>query len=482
MAANNVDTNKLSEFVEKQWKDSVIPSLEEFIAIPNQSPFFDAEWETNGHMDKAVEHCVNWAKALGVAGMDLKVVKGDKGRTPVIFAQIEASKGAESRGTVLLYSHLDKQPPLDSVDGGWEDGLGPYKPVIKDGKLYGRGGADDGYGMYAALVAIKGLQEQGVPHGRLILLTEACEESGSADLPYYLDLLEKEIGEPALIVCLDSGCGNYEQLWMTTSLRGAVVGTLRVKVLNEGVHSGLASGIVPDSFRIIRMLLNRLEDANTGVVVKQFHTDIPPIRLKQAQDAAAVLGDEIHTTFPWPSDKSKPFEGSNTELLLNRTWRPALSYVGIAGIPHVSAAGNVLRSETQLTLSLRLPPNGDADKAKAELKRLLESDPPYGAEVEFTAGKAGSGFDAPLMPEWLDNAVTSASEAFWGKPPLREAGGGSIPFMGLLKKKFPKASFAVTGVLGPKSNAHGPNEFLHIQMSANIAKSVALFIDAVPSE
>ena len=477
MASSSIpDLDALQQSIEKRWDESIVPTLCDFIRIPNQSPFFDSQWATNGFMDQAIALCVSWAEALGLKGFKLRVVR-DGARTPCLFAVIDASSPSHaSAASILMYSHLDKQPPLTA---DWEDGLGPYTPVIRNGRLYGRGGADDGYGLFAALAAVKALQEAGVPHGRLVLMTEACEESGSIDLPYYVETLADEIGPLSAIVCLDSGAGNYDQLWMTTSLRGAIAGTLRVKILNEGCHSGAASGVVPSSFRIIRMILDRVEDAQTGKVAAQFHTTIPEHRLREAAYCGEILGETVVSSFPFVAG-ARPFEGSMAELILNKTWRPTLSYIGLGGMPQPEQAGNVLRAETRLTVSMRLPPNKDPEEATRQLKALMEADPPYGAEVEFTPGKAGGGFDAPELPEWLAQTLEHASQTFWGRPVAFQGEGGSIPFMGMLRQKFPSAAFAVTGVLGPSSNAHGPNEFMDIRMAKNVCKTVALILANAP--
>jgi acetylornithine deacetylase/succinyl-diaminopimelate desuccinylase-like protein len=399
-------------------------------------------------------------------------LKNDKGeeRTPVIFMEIP---GRDSNDTVLLYGHLDKQPEMS----GWSDGLGPWIPVLRDDKLYGRGGADDGYAAFGSLAAIEALERQGARRARCVVLIEGCEESGSFDLPAYVDHLAPRIGTPSLVVCLDSGCGNYEQLWGTTSLRGLVGGDLSVEVLSEGVHSGDASGIVASSFRILRQLLSRIDDPATGAVVRDFHVQIPADRLAQAKVVAEVLGDEIHSKFPFVPGM-QPMHTDLVELVLNRTWRPALSIVGMDGLPPTASAGNVLRPRTVARLSLRVPPTMDAPAAAKRLKQLLESDPPYGARVRFDYEKSGSGWNAPAMAAWLENAVGAASRDFFGKPAVYNGEGGSIPFMGMLGEKFPAAQFLITGLLGPGSNAHGPNEFLHIPTGKRLTGAVAGVLSA----
>ena len=374
-----------------------------------------------------------------------------------------------SDATVLLYGHLDKQPEMT----GWRDDLGPWQPVIEGDKLYGRGGADDGYSAYASLTAIAALQREGIPHGRAVIIIEACEESGSYDLPFYIDALASRIGKPDLVVCLDSGCGNYDQLWSTTSLRGMASGVLSVSVLNEGVHSGDASGIVPSSFRILRQLLARIDDPQTGeLVAPEFQADIPQQRIDQARQAANALGEEVFTKFPFV-EGMQPAGEDLAELVLNRTWRGALSVTGADGLPEVENAGNVLRPGTQVKLSLRLPPSVDAEEAGKKLKSLLESDPPYGAQVHYEPESAASGWNAPPLADWLRDAVNAASQSHFGRDAMYMGEGGSIPFMGMLGEKFPEAQFLITGVLGPASNAHGPNEFLHIPTGKRLTACVA---------
>lgn len=463
-----MDPRAISSFVGDLWDSQIVPQLVEYIRIPNKSPMFDAKWAEHGYMDQAIDLMQRWARAQPIPGMQLEVVRLE-GRTPLIFIEIPGT----GDDCVLLYGHLDKQPEMT----GWAEHLGPWKPVIEGDKLFGRGGADDGYAIFGSLAAILALQAQKIPHARCVVMIEACEESGSYDLPYYVDHLASRIGKPSLIVCLDSGCGNYEQMWLTTSLRGMTGGNLTVTVLDEGVHSGDASGVVASSFRILRQVLSRLEDENTGhIKPESLHMEIPPQRREQAKRSADVLGDAIYSKFPLHQGM-QPVSTDLSELVLNRTWRPALSITGVSGLPSLDSAGNVLRPFSAVKLSLRLPPTANAPKCGEFLKQLLEADPPYGASVQFALEKAGSGWDAPALAPWLEKSVDEASRTFFGPPPAYMGEGGSIPFMGMLGEKFPGAQFLITGVLGPHSNAHGPNEFLHIptgkRVSACVAKVVA---------
>jgi len=471
-----MDASKIDRFVAEKWDDDIVPQLVDYIRIPNKSPMFDADWVAHGYMDAAVSLMEKWARAQAIPGMTVEVVRLE-GRTPLIFLDIPATGPDTGDDCVLLYGHLDKQPEMT----GWDDDLGPWKPVLKGDRLYGRGGADDGYAIFGSLAAIQALQAQGAPHARCVILIEACEESGSYDLPAYVDHLADRIGKPSLVVCLDSGCGNYEQLWCTTSLRGLAGGNFTVKVLEEGVHSGDASGIVPSSFRLLRQLLSRIEDADTGrILLDGLHVEVPVDRLAQASKVAEVLGTAVYDKFPFLPGMAPMFDaakpGNLSELVLNRTWRPALSVTGVDGMPPLSSAGNVLRPFTSVKLSLRLPPTLDGKRAGDLLKDALLRDPPNGAKVSLELEKASTGWNAPALAPWLEHAIDAASQEFFGKPAMYMGEGGTIPFMGMLGEKFPGAQFMITGVLGPHSNAHGPNEFLHIPMGKKVTACVARVI------
>lgn len=468
-----MDTTRLQDFVERMWDDSIVPALKDYIRIPNQSPLFDPDWQSHGYMADAVELARAWVSEQKVEGAVIDVLELP-GRTPLLLVDIDGSRP----GTVLMYGHLDKQPPFE----GWrtDEGLGPWTPVMKDGKLYGRGGADDGYAVFASTAAVLGLREQGIEHPRIVIAIECSEESGSMDLPAYIEAYADRIGTPDLVVCLDSGCGDYERMWTTTSLRGIVAGNLRIGVLKNGVHSGDASGIVASSFRILRILLTRLEDVNTGSIVpSQLHVEIPEARKQQAAAAADVLEDAVYSKFPFEGEM-RPVSLDPADLIVNRTWRPALSVTGAAGMPSLDQAGNVLRPFTAVKLSLRIPPTLEASVATEVVKTLLESDPPYGASVEFECEKGASGWEAPALAPWLEEAMRSASQAFYGAPHAAIGEGGSIPFMGMLGEKFPEAQFLITGVLGPHSNAHGPNEFLHVPYAKRLTCCVAHVLTQLP--
>jgi acetylornithine deacetylase/succinyl-diaminopimelate desuccinylase-like protein len=459
-----MDSAKTQQFVRKMWKDSVIPELMEFIRIPNKSPLYDPQWQENGHMDMAIALIEQWSRKQSIEGMKFDVVKLE-GRTPLLFIDIPG----DSTDCVLLYGHMDKQPEMT----GWRENLGPWNPVIEDEKLYGRGGGDDGYAVFAALTAVRALKDQRVPHARCVVIIEACEESGSYDLPYYIEALAERIGIPSLIVCLDSGCGNYDQLWCTSSLRGLVVGDLTVQLLKEGVHSGDGSGVAASSFRVVRQLLSRLENEKTGeILIRDFHVSLSAQTIEQAAYTAQVLGDKVYTKFPFGRGV-RPVNANPVELILNQTWRPALAITGAAGLPSLQDAGNVLRPMTALRVSLRIPPGCNAVSSGKRLKELFETDPPYGAHVQFEIGQCAEGWSAPALSPWLAQATDRASEKFFGEKAAYMGEGGSIPFMDMLGKRFPQAQFLITGVLGPNSNAHGPNEFLHIPTGEKLTCCIA---------
>ena len=478
------NTAALGSHSQKAWDEQIVPLLTDYIAVPAKSPMFDADWAAHGYLERVVRDAASWVERQGVSGLKLEVIRLE-GRTPLIFFEVPATRSGSSE-TVLFYGHLDKQPEFN----GWRHDLGPWTPKYEDGKLYGRGGADDGYAVYAALTAIQSLDAQGIPRPRCVGLIETCEESGSVDLPIYIQALKPRLGQVGLVVCLDSGAGNYDQLWLTTSLRGMVSGVLKVEILTEGVHSGDASGLVPSSFRIMRQVLDRLEDSATGRLLPQvFHCEIPVSRVEQARATAAILGDEVWKRYPWACGAdgtlSLPTTTDPVEALLNRTWRPTLSVTAAEGFSPLNNAGNVLRPYTAFKLSLRTPPMVDAHQASLQLKTLLEDNAPYNAKVTFhpdgrAEGLGATGWNAPELAPWLERALNEASSAHYGAPLGYIGQGGTIPLMSMLQQGFPAAQMMVCGVLGPKSNAHGPNEFLHVPYAKRLTASVAQVVAAMP--
>ncbi|MCW5654777.1 M20 family metallopeptidase [Hydrogenophaga sp.] len=490
-----IDPMALQSYVDARWSDAIVPELVKYIEVPAKSPAFDADWAAHGLLERVLQSAADWVRAQKVDGLTLEIVRlqdaQGRPRTPVLFFEVPASAGRDgtpapdSGKTVLMYGHLDKQPEFT----GWRSDLGPWIPKIDDGKLYGRGGADDGYAVYASIAALQALKSQGAAHPRIVGLIETCEESGSGDLLPYVDALRARLGDVGLVICLDSGAGNYDQLWLTTSLRGMASGVLKVEILTEGIHSGDASGLVPSSFRIMRQVLDRLEDSATGrLLPASFHCEVPAERLAQARATAAILGDELFKRFPWAHHDcggatvfALPTTTDPVEALLNRTWRPTLSVTGADGFPELRNAGNVLRPYTAFKLSLRLPPLVDAPSAVQELKTLLEDNAPYQARVTFEGEGAASGWNAPATEPWFEQALQTASQAHFNGAGCGTIGqGGTIPLMNMLSQGFPSAQMMVCGVLGPKSNAHGPNEFLHLDYARRLTATVAQVIARMP--
>src|SRR5436309_2389988 len=288
-----MNPSPLLSAISTQWDAEIVPQLTDYVRIPAKSPHFDPQWERNGYIERVIRLAHTWVRKQPVRGLAVEILRLS-GRTPLLYFDVPASNGSDH--TVLLYGHLDKQPEMT----GWREGYGPWEPLFEDGKLYGRGSADDGYAVFAALSGIGALQAQGVAHSRCVGMIETCEESGSYDLPAYLDALAPRMGRVDFVVGLDSGCGDYERMWSTTSLRGLVGGRLTVEVLTEGVHSGDASGIVPSSFRIARKVLDRLDDADTGRILSdELHAEIPAERVEQARRAAEILKDTMIRKFPF---------------------------------------------------------------------------------------------------------------------------------------------------------------------------------------
>jgi len=455
----------IEKYIDGLWYESIIPVLKEYIKIPAISPAFEKDWEEKGFLMDTLLLAKNWLEGLGLENAEISLIS-EKGKTPLMIVEVSAT--GEDLPYTLLYGHMDKQPEAE----GWDDNKGPWIPVVENGKLYGRGGADDAYAFFTSIASIKALQANNVPHGKCILLIETCEESGSYDLDYYLDEYADKIGEPDLVVCLDSGAGDYERMWLTTSLRGFVSGDLSVSLLRDSIHSGY-SGKVASSFRVMRQLFDRIEDAETGFVkIPELHVDIPEIRKKQLENTAEILGAEVVSALPL-LDGCETVSDDYAELLINSAWRPSLSYTGANGFPPTARAGNALRANTTMKLSFRLPPTADSKLCAEKVKETLLANPPYNAKVSFENGEEAMGFNIPDLGAELDGKLEKACNIIFGNNPAFYGQGGSIPLMNLLADKFPKAKFIIGGVLGPQSNAHGPNESLDIPYVIKLNKVIS---------
>ena len=468
-----MNQNRVREVIARSWADEVIPSLSGLVAIPALSPAFDPSWSTTGHLRAAVDHMASWAGSRGL-GAQQEVVELE-GRSPLLLIDVPASAGASGDGTVVLYGHLDKQPAL----GEWSEGLGPWQPVLRDGRLYGRGSADDGYAGYAAITALEAVRAAGGEHLRAVIILETGEESGSPDLPSYLEHLSGRLGNVQLVICLDSGGGrDYKRLWLTSSLRGMVTVTVTVRVLDAGVHSGIASGIVPSSFRIMRELLDRVEDSATGrIKLPEMNVPIPAGRYADAAAFAELEPDAVGGGIPFAEGVSAT-SADLVELILNNTWRPALSVIGGGGLPESSLAPAALRPETTLRLSIRTPPTANMATARAALEKALTTDVPYGAQVTLRDFVTLSGWSANPPSPWLATALDELTGPVFSEPYRQLGIGGGIPFMEMLGHKYPDADFVVTGAIGADSNMHVPDEWLNIKYAEQVTAAIALILDA----
>lgn len=451
-----------------RFETEALDSLCDYIRIPALSPAFDSDWKASGAIHQAADHLLDWA--LGRAITDLHgEIRELPGRTPVILLEIPSTLGEDVGPPVLLYGHLDKQPPL----GDWSEGLDPFTPVRRGDLLFGRGSVDDGYALYSSLLAIEALEAAGESHGKILVLIEASEESGSPDLAAHLDDLEAKLEGVELVVCLDSGALTYDQLWITDSLRGNICLTIDVEVLTQGVHSGEASGVVPSSFRILRLLLDRLESPATGdLLIPELNAEIPDHHLSAAVRLNEELNDPLSRHFP-TVDGLTLMGRDGADRLIRQSWSATLSVTGFEGAPAPRDAGNVLRRRTSVKLSIRTPPNVDARLAQDAVIGLLSADPPYGATISIESEAVAQGWVAKARPPWLIDALDAASRSSFGKEVGYLGEGGSIPFLAELGHRFPHADLIATGALGPGSHAHGPDESLHVPTAIKISIALA---------
>ncbi len=441
--------------IDAAWEGKILPALSEYTRIQCLSPAFDAQWAERGAILEAAKLLQSWAEEQD-GDLHTEIVQLP-GRTPLLLIE-----NGGSGDPILIYGHMDKQPPL----GDWRPGLAPFEPVREGDLLYGRGTADDGYALFAA---VTGLLAADGGRGRVVILIEASEESGSPDLSAYVEHLRERIGTPSLVICLDSGCLSYDRLWLTSSLRGNLVASVRVDVLTEGVHSGMAGGVVPSSFRILRKILSRVEDEATGAIL------LPPLLGHGIPDdlrASLTASGREFAENTLPTVDGLRLAGTTTaDQLVAKAWSAALEVTGMDGVPAVRDGGNVLRPFTTAKISLRLPPDVDAQLAADALISAIATD--EGAHVTIDLEGAANGWLAPPLDEEKTAALDRASQASFGHPVGFHGEGGTIPFLADLKRSFPRTQFVATGVLGPHSNAHGPNEFLHIPMGKAVTRAVA---------
>ncbi|CAG9311573.1 unnamed protein product [Blepharisma stoltei] len=463
-----MDSQRIQEVISQGVDSGVIPTLMDYIRIPSLSTAFDPNWETNGYMEQAQEVLLSYVRSLNIEGFTYEIVK-EPGKPWLVFGEVQAT--APDKGTILMYGHMDKQPHLS----GWTVG-GPTDPVIVDGKLYGRGGGDDGYALPGAALCIKTLQSLGIPHGRIVIVAENEEESDSESLVYYINKLRDRIGSPELIVCLDSGIMNYQQFFITTSLRGVVNIDVTVKTILAGMHSGGTSGVLPSAYRIMQHIISRIEDERTGeILIPELHTEIKPSIYEGAAQIVKFMGPYIVGAFPLINGV-KPMTDDLVQLLINRSWKPTLTVIGCEGLPPVADAGNVIQPHFTTRLSVRLPPGVSGKVATEALIREITRDPLYNAVVEVTPQSPSDGWAQNDLEPWLNEAVQEASNSVFHAPALNLWEGGSIPFMGYLGELFPSAQFVITGILHLESNPHSINENFSIEYLKKALSCVAYII------
>lgn len=466
-------SNTIEQTVASLWKGETLEALCKFVKIPAKSVGFDPQWEENGFLLEACRDAARWASERFPQGTF--EVLCEPGRSPALFFDIPATAGAKTTRSVFFYGHFDKQPE----GKGWTNGREAFKPVIEGDRLYGRGAGDDGYNFYAAMTALMALDQTGTPRPRAVGLYETAEECESVDFEYWLSKVDPRIGEIAFVSVLDGTCCDYERLWTTVSFRGAVLFTLNVNVLSYGVHSGTASGIAPESFTIARALLERIEKAETAeITAPELNTEIPPERLAQLKHCAQILGEKVTGEFPWVAGTHAKNPNPYASLVL-RGWRPQLAVTGASGLPALKDAGNVLRAGTSLKCSMRIPPTVDPEKALAYIERELTRNPIFGCEVTLSPTSTGPGWNAPAEKAWFTKAFDAASMKLFGKSATYCCDGASIPILTLMQSYFGDAQYLVTGVLGPQSNAHGPDEMLNLTYVAKLTTALADVIAAI---
>ena len=456
MESNQLNADKTREIIDAHWDNWYVKGLCEFIEVPNLTPMVDPNYLTNGLNEKAMALVDDYINKLEIKGISKKIFQPD-GMTPLIVYAVDKAEGG-SDAQIMFYGHLDKQPWMD----GWDEGLGPTKPVIRGEYLYGRGGGDDGYSPFSTMLAIKNAQLQGIKHSRIVLVLETEEESGSPNLINLLNIAKDFIGNPDYLFCLDSGAFDYNQLWLTSSLRGITLMDVTVKAGKGGYHSGEVGGIVPETFRVMRHLLNRLDDPKTGLPMEELNTELPAYARPEAERMVALSGEAMCKKYKMEEGVKYCSQDNLVEMYLNNTWRANLSVTGAGGLPDYNRAGNVVRPQTTLRLSYRLPPNMDCHKAAAIVKQKLTTDVPHDCIVEIKGDHNGNGWCMKDPEPWFHDVINNASKNFYDREYGSYGMGGSIPFLSQLGGLYPNTFIVALGLLGPQSNAHAPNESVNL--------------------
>ncbi|CDW83647.1 peptidase m20 [Stylonychia lemnae] len=466
-----MESKDTATIVDEHYDSWFVPGLSDFVRVPNLTMMADNNFATNGLIQQAMECVDNYINKLDVQGLKRHVFHPE-GSNPLVVYVIDGSEGATRN--VMLYGHLDKQP----WGAGWEEGLAPNDPQIRGDYMYGRGSSDDGYSAFATMLAVKSIQLAGGKLPRVVLVLETEEESGSPNLIPLLNLAEDVIGKPDACFCMDSGALDYDQLWLTSSLRGVCNVDLTIEGGKVGYHSGETGGIIPETFRVARALLNRLDNCDTGRVTEDLQVPVPDFKQQEADSLSEKYGDKLFKKYNLNEGVQYINEDNIPELYLNKVWRPNLSITGAEGLPPIAAAGNVLRPKTTIRCSMRLCPAFDAHEAEKIITNKLTTDVPYNAKVTVSGGHAGNGWCQKHLQEWLHNALTEAGHKFFGGKDYGSFGeGGSIPFLNELQKKYPDTQIVAMGLVGPGANIHGPNENINLVYAKKLVKTLAHVIN-----
>lgn len=471
-----MDKKSFEKYIEKMFTYNILPNLMDFIRIPNLSPAYDYNWKTNGLLLKAANLIISYAKSLNIKNAEINLIQ-DKGYTPLIFIDIPSSRENDNR-TVLFYAHFDKQP----YGTGWDEDKEPTKPVIINGRLYGRGSADDGYASFSILTAIKACQEHNCPMPRICIIFEGAEESTDEDLTYYFDKLLPIIGENVIaFIPLDSGCSDYERLWITNSLRGVVDFDIKITSLDNDCHFGPeASGRVAENLFLLRKALDGVVDTTTGeILIDEFFVkEIPTSIEKEMDKEIEIVGDKFFDDIPL-YDGVKPLKSDVKEAMINNRWKPSISILGVDNCPKIEDNGFGVSKSINVRLSMRLPPGINGNNAMNALKKVINNNSYFSAKFEFGYMSLAEGWCLSDISERTKNVLNKASLEYFGKEIVFKGAGGSIPFITYFQTKYPKADVICTGILGADSFEHGPNENLNIEACKKMILILCYFLSEI---
>ncbi|GAB3048923.1 dipeptidase [Intrasporangium mesophilum] len=400
------------------------------------------------HVDESAEAV---AALLRAEGLDVEIVR--EGGRPAVIAHIDGPEGAP---TVTLYAHHDVQPPGDDAD--WASK--PFEPTERDGRLYGRGAADDKAGVMAHVAALRA-HAGNLPVG-VTVFVEGEEEIGSDSLATILERHGHKL-EADAIVLADSTNWDIGTPALTTTLRGMVRVVVTVRTLDHSVHSGMFGGAAPDAIMALMRLLATMHDDAGNVAVAGF----------EPTEAADLDYDEARLRSESGLLDGVDVIGSGS--ILSRIWtKPAITTIGI-NAPSVETASNTLVAAASAKVSMRIPPDADPAHAFQLLKGHLEQHASWGARVEVALDEHGSGFAADADGPVYDQARAAFADA-WGADPVDIGVGGSIPFVASFAERFPNAAILVTGVEDPDTRAHGANESLHLGEFAKVCTAEAVLL------